>query len=73
MAHLHFKHLWPLPEKLDTLLSGYTKLISIENNETHQLARLIAQETGITIHLQLGEDTGRPLDPYKLIDQIKHY
>ena len=72
MAHLHFHHLWPLPEKLDTLLSGYTKLISIENNETHQLARLLRQETGITIHQQLGEDTGRPLDPGKLIDQIKH-
>src|SRR3989344_5942473 len=73
MAHLHFNHLWPLPEKLDTILSGYTKLISIENNETHQLARLLRQETGVTIHQQLGEDTGRPLDPGKLIDQIKNY
>lgn len=72
MAHVHFNHLWPLPEKLDTILSGYTKLISIENNQTYQLARLLRQETGITIHQQLGEDTGRPLDPNKLIDQIKH-
>ncbi len=72
MAHLHLSYLWPLPEGLDKLLSGYQQLICIENNETHQLARLLRQETGINIHLQLGDDSGRPLDPDKLIDQIKN-
>lgn len=72
LVHIHFSYLWPLPEGLDKLLSTYKQLVTIENNETHQLARLIRQETGIKIHLQLGEDSGRPLDPLKLIDQIKH-
>ncbi len=71
LVHIHFNHLWPLPENLDKLFNGYLKLISIENNETHQLARLLRQETGVTIQLQLGEDSGRPLDSDKLIDQIK--
>lgn len=69
-AHIHFNHLWPLPMGLDKLLSNYRQLISIENSETHQLARLLRQETGINIQIQLGEDTGRPLDPTKLINQI---
>ncbi len=72
LVHIHFNHLWPLPTGLEHILSGYTKLITIENNETHQLARLLRQETGLTVHLQLGEDLGRPLDPNKLLDQIKH-
>lgn len=72
MAHIHFSYLWPLPEKLDIVLSAYTKLITVENNETHQLARLLRQETGVKIYQQLGEDTGRPLNPVKLIEQIKH-
>ncbi len=71
-AHIHFNHLWPFPNGLNNFLSGYTKLISIENNETHQLARLLRQETGITIHQQFGQDLGRPLDPIKLIYQIKN-
>lgn len=72
LAQIHFNHLWPLPEGLAKLLEPYQQLISIENNETHQLARLIRQETGIKVHLTLGEDSGRPPDPEKLIDQIKH-
>lgn len=71
-AHIHFNHLWPLPDGLDKLLNGFSKLITIENNETHQLARLLRQETGVTIHQQLGEDSGRPLDPLQLIEQIKN-
>lgn len=73
LVHIHFNHLWPLPDSLDKLLSGYQQLISIENNETHQLAQLIRQETGINIQIRLGDDTGRPLDPAKLIAQIKNY
>lgn len=72
MTHIHFNHLWPLPVGLEDLLRKYSHLISIENNETHQLARLIRQETGVNIQIQLGEDTGRPLDPEKLIALIKN-
>ncbi len=72
LVHIHFNHLWPLPDDLEKLFAGYKQLITVENNETHQLARLLRQETGINIQLKLGEDTGRPLDPNKLIDQIKH-
>ncbi len=71
LVHIHFNYLWPLPKNLNKFLDGYQQLISIENNETHQLARLLRQETGVTIQLQLGEDSGRPLDSDKLIDQIK--
>lgn len=71
-THIHFTHVWPLPDGLDKLLSVYKHLTTIENNETHQLSRLITQETGIKIHLQLGDDNGRPLSPSKLIKQIQN-
>lgn len=70
-AHLHFTHLWPLPENLADLLSPYEKLITVENNLTHQFARLLTAETGLKVHLKLGEDTGRPLDPDLLVKKIK--
>ena len=73
LAHIHFNHLWPLPTGLDKLLGTYKQLISIENNETHQLARLLRQETGLEIQIQLGEDLGRPLNPTELTTQIKNY
>lgn len=72
LVHIHFNHLWPFPENLDKLLGNYKQLVSIENNETHQLARLLRQETGVNIQIQLGEDTGRPLDPEKLTALVKN-
>ncbi len=72
LAHIHFSYLWPLPIDLKKLLLNYQKLITIENNTTHQLARLITQETGLKINLMLGEDSGRPLNPQSLINQIKN-
>lgn len=70
--HVHFNYLWPMPDGLDKLLTKYKQLITIENNQTHQLARLLRQETGLVVHQQLGNDSGRPLDPSKLITQIKN-
>jgi|CXWL01.1.fsa_nt_gi 2-oxoglutarate ferredoxin oxidoreductase subunit alpha len=69
-AHVHFNYLWPMPDGLNKVLTNYKQLITIENNQTHQLAHLIRQETGLLVHLQLGDDSGRPLDPSKLITQI---
>ena len=69
-AQIHFTYMWPLPEGLEILLSSYKKLICLENNETHQLARLITQETGRKIDQSLGEDSGRPLNPKLLIKEI---
>lgn len=73
IVHIHFSYLWPLPSGLDKLLGTYRQLISIENNETHQLARLIRQETGVDIQVRLGDDTGRPLDPAKLITSLSNH
>ncbi|MBI3282780.1 2-oxoacid:acceptor oxidoreductase subunit alpha [Candidatus Curtissbacteria bacterium] len=72
MAHIHLTYVWPLPNDIKMLLENYHRLITIENNITHQIARLITTETGLTIQLQLGDDSGRPLDPKSLIEQIKH-
>lgn len=72
LVHIHFTYLWPLPDGLEKILSGYHQIVTAENNETHQLARLLRQEIGVKVDIATGDDSGRPLDPDKLIDQIKN-
>lgn len=72
LVHIHLTYVWPLPNDIKMLLENYHRLITVENNITHQIARLITAETGLPIQLQLGEDSGRPLDPKSLIEQIQH-
>ncbi|MBI3954485.1 2-oxoacid:acceptor oxidoreductase subunit alpha [Candidatus Collierbacteria bacterium] len=70
-THLHFSYLWPLPKNINQILSGFKTLIVIENTTTGQFARLLTSETAVKITQSLGDDTGRPLSPQNLYQQIK--
>jgi len=69
---LNFNYLWPLPQKTGEFLQNFKKIIVLENNLTHQFARLLQGE-GCRVDLYLGADTGRPLNPLDYLTQIKKY
>lgn len=69
---LHFTELWPFPATaVQKLLSGAGRLISIENNATAQLARLIRMETGIHIKRSILKFDGRPFIPEHVVDAVQ--
>lgn len=72
--HLHFSCVWPFPrEAFLKLIKSGNKLICVENNSTGQLAKLIAQETGILINNKLLKYDGRPFYPEEIIDYVKKH
>lgn len=73
LTHLHFEFLYPLPEKTADLLAKFDRLVVLENNLTHQFARLLIENISRKIDLCLGADTGRPLDPNDYIKTLKNY
>lgn len=69
---LHFNHLWPLPlENLNKFAKKATKIIAIEQNYTGQLAKLIKQETGLSITDKIGGYDGRQMSPEEIYRKIK--
>lgn len=70
-SHLHFHWVWPLPENLKEILANYSKIVVVENNNTHQFSHLITMSTGIIPDSNLGLDNGRPLDPDWIVNEIK--
>ena len=57
---LHFYRPWPFPQEAKKVLLAAEKVISVENNSTGQLAKLIKMETGIEVGQQILKDDGRP-------------
>lgn len=57
---LHFYRPWPFPQEAKKVLLAAEKIISVENNSTGQLAKLIKMETGIEVGQQILKDDGRP-------------
>ncbi len=57
---LHFYRPWPFPREAKEILEKAGKIISVENNSTGQLAKLIKMETGISADQQILKDDGRP-------------
>lgn len=69
---LHFNYIWPLPqENLNKFARRATKIIAIEGNYTAQLAKLIKQETGISITHKITGYDGRQMSPEELYRRIK--
>jgi len=58
VAHIHIRHLWPLPPNLDDLLRGYDRILVPEMN-TGQLRTVLRAETLIDVE-GLNKVSGQP-------------
>ncbi len=61
IGHVHFTDLWPFPvDSGKAALEKARRRITVENNSTGQLARLLCQETGIAPEKKILKYDGRP-------------
>jgi len=68
---IHLPQVYPLPvESITALLKGKTKVFTVENNSTAQLAKLIRLESGININNSILKFDGRPFDFDYLIEEL---
>lgn len=73
VGFIHLSQIWPFPiQELTTLLKNAKTLISVENNASAQLARLLRRETGITVSNSILKYDGRPFNLDELIDRLKN-
>ncbi|NCC81730.1 MAG: 2-oxoacid:acceptor oxidoreductase subunit alpha [Clostridia bacterium] len=69
---LHFNYIWPLPQKhLEKFSSRVKKIITVEHNYTGQLAKLIKQETGISVTDKITGYDGRQMSPEEIYTRLK--
>lgn len=69
--YLHVPAPFPLSEKqLRASVAGVRKLVGIENNATGQFARLLRQETGITVAESILKYNGSQFYPHEIIESI---
>ncbi len=69
---LHFNYIWPLPQKhLEKFCGRVKKVITVEHNYTGQLARLIKQETGISVADKITGYDGRQMSPEEIYQRLK--
>jgi 2-oxoglutarate ferredoxin oxidoreductase subunit alpha len=58
---IHFSWVWPFPkDAFLALIKHQPQLVTVENNATSQLAKLIRQETGIAVNQHINQWDGRP-------------
>lgn len=69
VAHLHLRHLWPLPRGLGPLLAGFDRILVPEMN-TGQLATLLRAELLVPAE-PLTKVTGRPFTVEELSQAIE--
>jgi len=58
VAHVHIRHIWPLPTNLGELLAGFDRVLVPEMN-TGQLATLLRGEYLLPVH-KLNKVSGQP-------------
>lgn len=70
--HLHFTDLFPMPaEKVLKALNACKEIISVENNYTHQLCRLIRMETGYEVKRHVSRYDGEPFTGEDICKRVK--
>ena len=70
--HLHFTDLFPLPnEKVLKVLQSCKEVISVENNYTSQMCRLIRAETGFEIKRHVSRYDGEPFTGEDICQRVK--
>ena len=69
IGYLHYSYIYPFKsEKLLELENSGKKIITIENNQTGELNKLIKQETGLDISERLLKYDGRPFFVEDILD-----
>ncbi len=69
---LHFSDLWPFPrKKAQDALSGCKHFITVEQNASSQLGRLIRQQTGLSFYSAILKYDGRPFTPNWIAEHTK--
>jgi 2-oxoglutarate ferredoxin oxidoreductase subunit alpha len=69
---LHFCDIYPLrTELLTKVFNQVKKVVSVAQDATSQLAKLIRMETGLDVHHHVNKYDGRPMTPGWIIQQLK--
>jgi 2-oxoglutarate ferredoxin oxidoreductase subunit alpha len=68
VSAVHFPQVFPLPKETVELLSGYKKIIVVEQNATGQLEKLLLGEAGIKAEGAIRKFDGRPLTAQYMVD-----
>ena len=69
VAHIHIRHLWPLPANLKELLSGYDRVLVPEMN-TGQLVKILRSEYLIDARA-CNKVAGQPFKISEIVHAIK--
>jgi 2-oxoglutarate/2-oxoacid ferredoxin oxidoreductase subunit alpha len=67
---VHLPQVWPFPPQAADILRGVKTALTVENNASGQLARLIRRETGLNVSGSVLKYDGRPFDIDGLIAQL---
>lgn len=68
----HFTGLWPLPvDEITKLIGECKRLVTVENNATAQLAKLLRMETGIHVEKSILKYDGRPFIPGHVAEALR--
>lgn len=71
-AAVHLRQVWPFPAReMEGILSRYGTALTVENNRTGQLARLIRAETGREVAGTVSRFDGLPFTPEELAREIR--
>ncbi len=69
---VHIPQVWPFPaDEISRLMNAAGRTITVENNATGQLARLIRRETGKAVDSSILKYDGRPFNLDDLIARLK--
>ncbi|MBI1992417.1 MAG: hypothetical protein HYS71_04175, partial [Candidatus Omnitrophica bacterium] len=64
--------IWPFQvEPVRQILERCRMTMSVENNYTGQIVKLIRMETGVGIHHHLRKFDGEPFEPRQVVDQAR--
>jgi len=70
VAHVHFRTLWPLDQKIEHLFKSFKKIIVVENNATSQLTTLLKSQFNFKPDKIILKYDGRPFFPEELIEKL---
>ena len=69
---IHYSQVWPFPDTLTlAALDGAGRVLTVENNATGQLARLLRRETGLKVSGSVLKYDGRPFTLDELLAALK--
>jgi 2-oxoglutarate ferredoxin oxidoreductase subunit alpha len=72
VAAVHLRQVWPFPSgAVEGILSRYGTALTVENNRTAQLARLIRAETGWKVAGTVSRCDGLPFTPEELAMEVR--